>query len=148
MKLSTKARYGARAALDLALNYGPSPVPLRDIAERQEISERYLENIMSALVSAGLVGSTRGKNGGFMLSKPPRDIRLGDVVQVVEGSLAPVPCVDDPGQCGRSSLCVTKEIWKMLKDAIHGVLGSITLLDMVEMHRQKSSNQSGPMFYI
>ena len=148
MKLSTKGRYGSRAMLELALHYGFGPITIKDVAQRQEISERYLENIMTTLVSEGLVISSRGKGGGFMLSKPPEEIRLFDIIRVVEGSLAPVDCVDDPSNCNRSPLCVTCDIWGKLKDAMTDVLNGITLKDMVEMYRDKSSKQEALMYYI
>ena len=148
MKLSTKSRYSSRAMLDLALNYGSGPVTLKNIAHRQQISESYLENIMSSLVSGGLVLSTRGKTGGFMLSKHPEEIRLSEVINTVEGSLAPVFCVDDPSKCTRATQCVTCNVWGMLKSAMMDVLNSITLQGLVEMHGKKMSNLQEPMYYI
>lgn len=148
MKLSTKGRYSSRAMLDLALNFGHGSITLKDISRRQEISERYLENIMSALVSHGLVVSSRGKGGGFMLSKPPQEIQLAEVIRICEGSLALVYCVDDPSKCKRSTKCVTYDVWRRLKKAMTDVLDGITLQDMVEMHEKKTSSQKGPMYYI
>lgn len=139
MKLSTKGRYAARAMLELALESGEGPVGLRIIAERQEISTRYLERIMSSLVAAGFVDSQRGQRGGFILTRPPQEILLSDVVQAVEGSLAPVSCVDNPDLCARSVECITHDIWDRMKTAILEVLESITLADMVRMHLEKSS---------
>ena len=95
MKLSTKGRYAARAMLELALNFGKGPLQLREIAQKQEISERYLERLMTALVTAGLVRSLRGRHGGFKLAKPPKEIQLAQIIQAVEGSLSPVDCVDN-----------------------------------------------------
>ncbi|MCJ7811854.1 Rrf2 family transcriptional regulator [bacterium] len=95
MKLTTRGRYAARAMLELALNYGNRPLQLREIAQRQEISERYLERIMTALVTADLVRSLRGQQGGFSLAKHPNEIRLTQVIQAVEGSLNLVECVND-----------------------------------------------------
>lgn len=137
MKLSTKGRYAVRAMLELAMAYGTGPIRLNEIAERQEISVRYLERMMNAMVTVGLVRSTRGQHGGFNLSRPPEEIQLGQVVQAVEGSLTPVECVDDPKLCSRYDICVMKEIWKKLKEAINDVLDSITLEDMVEMQQKK-----------
>ncbi len=149
MKLSTRSRYGARAMLDLALYHEAEPVSIKDIAHRQEISERYLENIMSSLSASGLVIGKRGKGGGFKLARAPGQIRLGDVITVVEGSLAPVHCIDDPSKCKRSENCVTFEIWARLKTAIMGVLDSITLQDMLEMQKNKSSTKEEQrMYYI
>jgi Rrf2 family protein len=148
MKLSTKGRYSSRAMLDLALNYGQGPISIKDIARRQEISERYLENIMIALISSGLVISTRGKGGGFMLTKPPHQIRLIEVIHVMEGSLAPVHCVDDPTKCRRSEQCVTFDVWGMMKKAMTDLLDSITLEDMVNMYKEKTSELEEIMYYI
>jgi len=139
VRLSTKGRYGTRAMLDLAIHYGGEPVLLKDIAKRQEISERYLENIMVRLVSSGLARSARGQKGGFSLAKPPKEIRLSEVVQVLEGPIAPVECVDNPRLCNRSPDCVTIEIWGRLKKVMLDLLDSITLQDMVEMARKKVS---------
>ncbi len=148
MKLSTKGRYGARAMLELALCYKKGPVLLREIARRQEISERYLERMMTALVSAGLVISSRGKNGGFTLARPPGEIRLSQVIQIVEGSIAPVLCVDDPRLCDRVDNCVTRDIWMKLKKSMSKTLESITLKNMVEMQKKKMSKPETSMYYI
>ena len=148
MKISTKGRYAARAMLDLALNSASGPVSLKDIALRQEISEGYLENLMGSLIAQGLVRSIRGKHGGFMLAKAPGEIRLDEVICTMEGSLAPVPCVDDPERCSRSETCVTLDIWGMLKRSMLEVLSSLTLHDMMEMHERKASREEELMYYI
>jgi len=137
MKLSTRARYGARAVLELALNYGKGITTLHDIAQKQNISERYLERMMSTMVSAGLVTSSRGQHGGFSLAKSPSEIRLSQVIQVVEGSLSPVSCLDNPKFCKRVNACVTRDIWEKMKKAMLDVLDSITLQDMIEMQKEK-----------
>lgn len=137
MQLSTRGRYAARAMLELALHHGQEPLRLHQIARNQEIPGRYLEQMMVMLASCGLVRSTRGRHGGFSLAKPPNAIFLSDVVQAVEGSLALVDCVDDLELCSRVDLCVTHDIWKKLKEAMFQILDSITLADMVEMHRTK-----------
>lgn len=148
MKLSTRGRYASRAMLDLALNYGKGSVSLKNIARRQEISERYLEHIMIVLLSAGLVQSTRGSRGGFSLAKLPKEIKLSQIIQAVEGSISPVACVDDPKLCNRVDACVTYEIWKKLKKAMLEVLDSVTLEDMVKMQKKKLSKQKDRMYYI
>ena len=148
MKLSTRGRYASRAMLDLALNYGKGSVSLKNIARRQEISERYLEHIMIVLLSAGLVQSTRGSHGGFSLAKLPKEIKLSQIIQAVEGSISPVACVDDPKLCNRVDACVTYEIWKKLKKAMLEVLDSVTLKDMVKMQKKKLSKQKDRMYYI
>ncbi|TET69459.1 MAG: Rrf2 family transcriptional regulator [Candidatus Aminicenantes bacterium] len=142
MRLSTKGRYGARAMLDLALNFGKDPVLLRDIARRQEVSEKYLEHSISALRKAGLVRSVRGARGGYILAKSPSEIRLSKIMEVLEGSMAPVDCVDDPQVCHRANLCVTRDIWAKMKEAIDNILKSTTLQDMVEQQKEKESSKS------
>lgn len=137
MKLSTRGRYGLRALLDLAVHQGEGLVLLKDIARRQEVSLPYLEHLIAPLIAAGLVKSTRGARGGVLLLKPPADIRLGEVVQVLEGPIAPVDCVNNPALCHRSAFCVTRDIWVELKEAMSQVLDSTTLQDLVERQRQK-----------
>jgi len=137
MKLSTKGRYGSRAMLDLALHYGQGPILLKDIARRQEISERYLEHVIIPLRAAGLVISARGARGGFALAKPPSQIKLSEIIQVVEGSIAPVDCVDDPKLCSRSDFCVTRDVWAEMERAMSSVLESTTLQDLAQRQREK-----------
>jgi Rrf2 family cysteine metabolism transcriptional repressor len=137
MRLSTRGRYASRAMLELALHYPGNPLPLSEIAGRQDISERYLEQLMVKLATSGLVKSMRGKRGGFSLARAPAQIRLDEIIQIVEGSLAAVPCVDDSSMCGRSEFCVTHEIWIELKNCLLERLSTITLEDMVIRHRRK-----------
>ncbi len=147
MKLSTRARYGTRALLELALHYREGPVHLKDIAQRQQISLRYLEHLITPLIAAGIVRSTRGPRGGVSLVKPLEQVKLSEVIRLLEGSIAPVECVNNPEICTRSKLCVTRDIWVELKEAMDGVLGSKTLQDLVE--RQKGKEQSvEKMYYI
>ena len=147
MKLSTRGRYGVRALLDLALHSGKGTVLLKDIARRQEISLPYLEHVVTPLVAAGLVKSTRGARGGVLLLKPPAEIKLSEVVQVLEGSLAPVDCVNNPALCHRSTFCVTRDIWVEMKEAMSHVLDSTTLQDLVERQRQKGQAET-EMYHI
>lgn len=147
VKLSTKGQYAARAMLELALHYEKGPMLLRNIAKIHNISERYLERLMSALVSAGLVRSLRGQKGGFILARNPSEIRLDQVIEVVEGSISPVSCLDDKKFCKKINTCVTYDIWVKLKDAMVGVLKSISLEDMVNMHKEKIKSQD-KMYYI
>ncbi|MFC1987850.1 RrF2 family transcriptional regulator [Chloroflexota bacterium] len=137
MKLSTRARYGVRALLDLALRGGRGPVLLRDVARRQQVSPVYLEHLIAPLIAAGIIGSIRGAKGGIWLAKLPSAINLSEVVQLLEGSIAPVECVNDPNYCSRSGSCVTRDVWGELKKAMDGVLESITLQDLVERQRRK-----------
>ena len=147
MKLSTKGRYGTRALLELALHEGDMPVLLRDIADRQQISLSYLEHLISPLIAGGIVRSTKGPKGGISLTRKPSEIRLSEVIQLLEGSVAPVDCVDNPDICDRSSSCVTRDIWSELKNAMSGVLESTTLQDLVERQKDKEGSEE-EMYYI
>lgn len=123
--------------LELAIRYGEGPVLLKDIANNQEIPASYLENLMSALRAAGLVATVRGMHGGYYLAKPPAEINLGQIISALEGSVAPVECVDDPKYCHRAASCVAKEVWCEVRDAIEGVLESATLEKLVQRYREK-----------
>ncbi len=147
MKLSTRGRYGTQALLELALHQGEGPVLLKDIAQRQQISLQYLEHLITPLIAGGIVRSTRGAKGGVWLAKPPTEIRLSEAIQLLEGSIAPVECLDDPKYCSRSDLCVTRDIWDELKKAMDGVLESTTLQDLVERQKRKERPPE-PMYYI
>ena len=137
MKLSTKGRYATRALLDLARQQTEAPTPLKDIARRQEISLSYLEHLVAPLIMAGIVRSSRGPAGGIQLVKPPHEIKLSEVIRLVEGSTAPVECIVNPEVCPRSELCVTREIWAELERAMSTVLESTTLKDLVERQEKK-----------
>ena len=139
MKLSTKSRYGVRALLDVAIHQSDIPVQLKDVAERQQISLSYLEHLVAPLVSAGIIKSTRGAHGGVSLGRPSEEIPLIDVVRALEGSVAPVECVDDPTKCTRADSCVTRDLWIETKRAMESVLESTTLADLV----QRQSNKNG-----
>jgi len=147
MKLSTKGRYGVRALLDLALHQGEGLILLKDIARRQEVSLPYLEHLITPLIAAGLVKSTRGARGGVVLFKPPSEIKLSEVVELLEGSIAPVDCVNDPKVCHRSASCVARDVWSELKDAMSQVLDSTTIQDLVERQRQKGQPET-EMYHI
>ncbi|AEE96547.1 MAG: Rrf2 family transcriptional regulator, cysteine metabolism repressor [Clostridiales bacterium] len=149
MKLSTKGRYGLTAMLDLALNYGEEPVALKNVAERQGISEPYLEQLIAGLRKAGLVKSVRGAQGGYILAYPPDKITVGDVMRVLEGPLAPVDCVieNEPVSCEKADHCVTRIIWEKIRDSINQVVDSITLQDMVDEYN-RINGQKGYMYYI
>jgi Rrf2 family protein len=137
MKISTRGRYGLRAMLDLAQNYEDSPVYVKDIARRQQVSEQYLEHILTTLKVSGMVISSRGKRGGFTLAKRPGEINLNDIIQAIEGSLHPVECVDNPETCDRASNCATRDVWIDVKEAVTGVLSSRTLQDLMEQQAEK-----------
>ena len=147
MKLSTRARYGTRALLDLAVQGSREPVSLKDIAKRQQISLQYLEHLMTPLITAGMVRSVRGPKGGVLLAKLPEEIKLSEIVQLLEGSTAPVDCVDNPKLCPRSGLCVTRDVWDEVKKAVDEVLEGMTLQNMVERQERKNSLKQ-EMYYI
>jgi len=137
VKLSTRARYGTKALLELALHWGEEPVLLKDIARRQDIPLPYLEHLISPLVQSGIVKSTRGTRGGVSLIKPPGEVILSEVIQLLEGSIAPLGCVDNPKTCPRSDLCVTHDIWDKVREAVSKVLESETLQNLVERQADK-----------
>jgi len=140
MKLSTRGRYGTRMLLDLALQHD-RPVALKDIAQRQQISLPYLERLIAPLIAGGIIRSARGVRGGVWLAQPPEQIKLSTVIQLLEGSVAPVECVNDPATCSRSELCVTRDIWTKIKRAINEVLESTTLQDLVEEQKRKERHE-------
>ena len=147
MKLSTKGRYGTRALLDLALHHDEAPILLRDIARRQQISLPYLEHLITPLITGGIVRSSRGARGGVWLARAPEEIRLSEVIQLLEGSIAPVDCVDEPVVCSRARLCAVRDIWSELTKAMDEVLQSITLRDLIERQKRKMPPKE-VMYYI
>jgi Rrf2 family cysteine metabolism transcriptional repressor len=132
LRLSTRGHYGLKAVFDLAQHYGTNPVPLKSIAQRQNLSENYLEQLMAMLRKAGLVKSVRGAQGGYLLSREPGLIKVGDIVRVLEGPIAPVYCVseDDPGCCDEADYCITRTVWARVRDGIASVLDGISLADL------------------
>ena len=137
MKLSTRARYGTRVLLELSLHWGEGPVLLKDIAQRQQIPLPYLQQLIGPLVKKGIIKTTRGARGGISLLKLPKEVRLSEVVQVLESSTTPVACVDNPELYPRSDICVTHDIWAEVKKAMDRVLESTTFEDLVERKREK-----------
>jgi Rrf2 family protein len=135
MKISTRGRYGVRAILDLALFDAGGPVYLKDIARRQHLSHRYLERIFAELRRAGLLVSVRGSQGGFRLSRPAEAIRMSEVVEVLEGPILSVDCVTDPAACPITDSCVPHDLWARVNRAVHSVLESTTLADLVRQER-------------
>ncbi|MBQ3393612.1 MAG: RrF2 family transcriptional regulator [Oscillospiraceae bacterium] len=131
MKISTKGRYALRVMVDLARHYPGDKVPLLDIAQRQDISEKYLESIVASLSKAGLVDATRGKGGGYRLIKDPRDYTVMEILRSSEGSIAPVACLDDDGDgCERMDSCPTLPMWKQLYEVIENYFNGVTLEDL------------------
>ncbi len=133
MKLSTKARYGLRAMIDIAENQkGGNVLFVKDIAKRQGISEKYLEHIMIALKAAGLVRSVRGSKGGYALTKGPEQIRVNEILRVFEGSFSLVDCIDNPNLCNRYNFCLVKDLWLEIKNSINSILERKTLNDLIQ----------------
>ena len=136
MKISTKGRYALRLMLDIALNDAKTPVRIKDIAERQQISDKYLEQIVSSLNKAGFVKSLRGPQGGYRLTKKPEEYTVGMILRLIEGSLAPVACLDDDiNNCTRADRCPTLILWEKLYDAISEVVYNITLADLISWQK-------------
>lgn len=133
--------------MDVAMHHRETPVLLRDVAERQQISLYYLENIFVRLRTAGLVKSTRGARGGFALARSPSEIPLSEIVEVLEGPIAPVECVADPAVCERASFCAVRDLWVEMGAAMSKVLESVTLQDLVEQQRKKDQ-PAAPMYQI
>lgn len=134
MRLTTKGRYGVRAMLELALNFREGPIPAKKISQKEGIPVSYLEQIFYLLGKAGLVKSVRGREGGFLLAKPPGKIKITHILEAVKESMTPVFCVNEGGdkECVRVKTCVAKALWKRLDDKIREVLNAITLKDLLE----------------
>lgn len=133
MKISTKGRYALRMLFDLAMHESEGCVALKDIAERQSISKKYLEQIVPLLNKSGMLKTNRGYQGGYMLSKPASDYTVGDVLRITEGNLCPVSCLQySPNDCPRAAECSTLFVWEGLYKAITDYLDGITLQDIVD----------------
>lgn len=138
MKLSTRGRYGVRLMLELALHYGEGPILLKEIAERQGISEKYLWHLINTLKMTGLVTSQRGMRGGYALGKAPEVITVREILQILEGSLCLVDCVDNPSLCERSPSCITRDIWGDASREMQRTLQNTTLATMVKRQNNKA----------
>lgn len=135
MKISTKGRYALRMLLDLAENQGDGFVSLKDIAARQDISKKYLEQIVAMLNRPDVLKTNRGYQGGYRLAKPAGEYTVGDVLRITEGGLAPVACLDRmPISCERAQTCITLPVWQGLNKVINEYLDSITLQDIIDRH--------------
>jgi Rrf2 family cysteine metabolism transcriptional repressor len=148
MQISTKGRYGLRAMVDMALHQMDGPLALRVIAERQGISESYLEQVFTSLRKNGLVKASRGSQGGYELSRPAAEISIYQILTALEGPIAPVFCVDksNPGNCERQSICVTRSFWEELRDRINEFLSGTSLQDLAD--RAQSTCLEEPMYFI
>ncbi|MEZ3502829.1 MAG: Rrf2 family transcriptional regulator [Lachnospiraceae bacterium] len=143
MKVSTRGRYALRIMLDLALADSSKPVRVKEIAERQGISEKYMEQIISILNKAGYVRSIRGPQGGYFLTRKPEEYTAGMILRLTEGSMAPVECLEyEDCNCSRQQDCVTFLLWKKLDDAIRGIIDDVTLEDLVSWSRERGQDYS------
>ena len=132
MKISTKGRYALRVMIYLALNNNGKYITLKDIAERQEISNKYLEQIISLLNKAGYLETARGNTGGYKLAKEPKEYKIGDILRATEGDLAPIYCLTEEGECNKQKSCKTYSFWKGLDDVINEYIDSKTLEDLIK----------------
>jgi len=139
MKLSTRTRYGIRAMLELAGKYGEGPLQIKVIANRQDISIKYLEQLMAMLRSGGFVRSIRGSKGGYILSKVPAQIKLDELFTCLEGPVVTVECIEDENFCARAADCVTRQVWAQMQAAMVKVLQSMTLQDLVNRTKERKN---------
>ena len=141
MKISTKGRYALRMLIDLAEHEGDGFIALKDIAERQNISKKYLEQIVPILSRSGILRTNRGSQGGYALDKEPDHVTVGEILRLTEGSLSPVACLDgDPAQCPRSADCPTLPVWQGLNRVINEYLDGITLRSILDSQRERYIN--------
>ena len=141
MKISTKRRYALRLMIDLAINNNGEYIPLKSVSERQDISIKYLEQIITSLVKAGYVKGLRGCKGGYKLAKRPEDYTVGMILRLTEGSLAPVACLDDEtNNCERAEECVTLSLWQKIYDAINNIVDNVTLADLILDYENRVGN--------
>ena len=132
MKLSSRSRYGLRAILELAVEYGKGPIQIKSIAKKEDISNKYLEQLIAIMKSAGLVRSIRGPKGGYILTKEPNKIKLSEIFLALEGPITTAECLVHPDFCTKCADCATRKIWGKIQDAIIGVLDSTTLQDLAD----------------
>ena len=142
MKLSTKGRYGVKAMVELAINYGGAPLSIKTISKRQNISEYYLEQLFSPLRKAKLITSIRGAQGGYVLSREPKDITVAEIMYVLDGPIEIAECIDGVS-CDNLDCCATRLLWAKIKNSIDDVMKSVTLQDIVnDYERIKTNNES------
>ena len=141
MLVSTKGRYALRVMVDLAEHQAAGRIPLKEIAARQGISEKYLENILATLVRANMLSGMRGKGGGYVLTRPPEQYTVGEILRLTEGGLAPVACLEQhPNTCPRCGECATLPMWEGLERVICNYLDGITLQDLLEQQTARAAN--------
>lgn len=150
MRLSTRGRYGVKAMIELACNDSEQPLALRQIAERQGLSEHYLEQLIGPLRKAGLVRSVRGPQGGYLLAREPAEISIGDIIRTMEGPITPTDCALDDSEhiehCGEPDGCIARSVWSKVRTSILDVVDSITLADLREQSEKRARERY--MYYI
>ena len=139
MKLSTRTRYGMRAMLELAEEYGKGPLQIKVMAQNQDISIKYLEQLMTILKTSGFIRSIRGPRGGYLLAKDPGQVKLSEIFTALEGPLVTAECVEDKNYCARASDCVTRQLWTQVQNVIYNLLDSMTLKDLVKKTKDKKA---------
>ena len=141
MLISSKGRYALRVLVDMAEHQAAGYVPLKEIAQRQEISEKYLESIIKILVKAGILDGLRGKGGGYRMVQTPDQVSVDTILRLTEGNLSPVDCLSgETNECPRQGDCVTLRLWKEIDEAIRGVIDKYTLADLMEWHQELGSD--------
>lgn len=148
MRLSTRSRYGVRLMLALGLNERKEPLFLKDIAHAEDISEKYLSQIIIPLKAKGLVTTFRGAHGGYLLSRPASEIKLRDIIEPLEGDMSLVDCVNTPDICGKSTECVTREVWNEMSSLLLHFLDTFTLEDLINKYRQKKASCGSGSDYV
>ncbi len=141
MRISTRARYGLRLMVEVALSYEKGPILLKEISKNIDVSEKYLSQIIIPLKGRGLINTYSGAHSGYILSKPPSGIKLKEIVEILEGDLSLIDCVNNPSVCDRVSTCVTRDIWIKMGDKILEVLNEYTLDDLVKMCRERKDDR-------
>lgn len=141
MKFSTRTRYGLRALIDIGLNQKEKPVFVKDIARRQNISERYLEHIMLLLKNAGILKSKKGGKGGYEFLKKPSEISVREIFEILEGKISPVECVEKKEICARSDNCAARDLWCRIRDEIVKILNKVTLETLIEQQKKKNKKE-------
>ena len=141
MRVSTRARYGLRLMVEVALNYEKGPILLKDISKNTDISEKYLSQIIIPLKGKGLIKTFSGAHSGYILSNPPSEIGLKEIVETLEGDLSLIDCINSPSSCDKVNICVTRDIWMRMGEKISEVLSSYTLGDLVKMCRERKDDR-------
>lgn len=139
MKVSTKGRYALRLMLDIALYEKEKPVRLKEVANRQELPIKYMENIVSMLVKAGFLKSVRGPQGGYKLTREPKEYTVGSILRLTEGNMSPVDCLEKENICQRADRCVTLKLWRELDSAIKSVIDRYTLEDLLSWQKEQGN---------